>query len=144
MKCLNTITLLLSAIAALGREGNIELERSKPIATLDIDRRQLGGSHSSSKSSKSSSSIFAKSSKSHTSTKSSKSSHHSAPLESQEVSSNSRDSRDVKLVEEIDFRAEDVEEVVTSQTQYSLNGGIMKDYTTAACIGIITMALLWN
>jgi len=170
MKCLNTITLLLSAIAALGREGNIELERSKPIATLDIDR-QLGGSHSSSKSSKSSGYIFVKSSKSHTSakssksltstksskshtstesskshtsSKSSKSSHHSAPLESQEVSSNSRDSRDVKLVEEIDFRAEEVEEVVTSQTQYSLNGGIVKDYTIAACIGIITTALLWN
>ncbi len=179
MKCLNTITLLLSAIAALGREGNIELERSKPIATLDIDR-QLGGSHSSSKSSKSSGYIFVKSSKSHTSakssksltstksskshtstesskshtstksskshtsSKSSKSSHHSAPLESQEVSSNSRDSRDVKLVEEVDFRAEEVEEVVTSQTQYSLNGGIVKDYTTATCIGIITTALLWN
>eukprot|EP00573_Skeletonema_grethae_P002945 CAMPEP_0201686336 /NCGR_PEP_ID=MMETSP0578-20130828/824_1 /ASSEMBLY_ACC=CAM_ASM_000663 /TAXON_ID=267565 /ORGANISM="Skeletonema grethea, Strain CCMP 1804" /LENGTH=148 /DNA_ID=CAMNT_0048170383 /DNA_START=11 /DNA_END=457 /DNA_ORIENTATION=- len=148
MKCLNTTLLLLSAVAALGRESNNELERSKPIVTLEIER-QLGESSLSSKSSKSGY-IFAKTSKSHTSAKSSKSSHLSVPLESQEVSSNSRDSRDIELVEEIEFRAEEIgraeeiEEVVTSQTQYSINGGIVKDYTTAACIGIITTALLLN
>ena len=151
MKCLNTITLMLSAVAALGKDDNNELGRSDSVVTLETER-QLGGSSSSSKSSKSGY-IFAKSSKSHSSTKSSKShssaksskaSHLSIRLESQEVYSNSKDSRDVELVEEMNLRAEEDEEVVTSQTQYLPNGGIVRDYTAATCIGIITSILLWN
>ena len=42
MKFITTTTLLLSAGTALGKEGRIEFGRSKPIATLEVDR-QLGG-----------------------------------------------------------------------------------------------------
>ena len=134
MKCLPTTILLLSAVAALGKEGHIEFEKSK----LIVQDRQLGGSskssksdgkagkHSSSSKSSKSSYIFAKSSKA--SHKSSKSSHIQA------VPVNSRDSRDINI-----------EEVVTTETQPLLNGGIAKRYNKAACVSIIaTMAVLWN
>ena len=134
MKCLTRTILLLSAVAALGKEGHIEFERSK----LIVQDRQLGGSskssksdgkagkHSSSSKSSKSSYIFAKSSKA--SHKSSKSSHIQA------VPVNSRDSRDINI-----------EEVVTTKTQPLLNGGIAKDYNKVACVSIIaTMAVLWN
>ena len=135
MKCLTRTILLLSAVAALGKEGRIEFERSK----LIVQDRQLGGSskssksdgkagqHSSSSKSSKPSYIFAKSSKA--SHKSSKSSHIQAvPVV------NSRDSRDINI-----------EEVVTTKTQPLLNGGIAKDYNKVACVSIIaTMAVLWN
>eukprot|EP00984_Skeletonema_dohrnii_P000203 scaffold63_cov120-Skeletonema_dohrnii-CCMP3373.AAC.3 len=166
MKCLTTTTLLLSAGAALGKEGRIEFGRSKPIATLKVDR-QLGGKGGksskrddkagkySSKSNKSSHSSSKSMKSSHASSKSMKSSHiqHISAPESTPVLSNSRDSRDIKLAE-IDFGVEEVaeagvEEVAeaafTVQTQPLLNDGIAKDYIGATYIGIITtMALLWN
>jgi len=166
MKFITTTTLLLSAGAALGKEGRIEFGRSKPIATLEVDR-QLGGKGGKSskrddkagkyspKSNKSSHSSSKSMKSSHSSSKSMKSSHiqHVSAPESTPVSSNSRDSRDIKLAE-IDFGVEEVaeagvEEVAeaafTIQTQPLLNDGIAKDYNGATYIGIITtMALLWN
>ncbi len=152
MKCLTRTILLLSAVAALGKEGHIEFERSK----LIVQDRQLGGAkssksdgkagkHSSSSKSSKPSYIFAKAGKHSSSSKSSKSSYifaksskasHKSSKSShiQAVPVNSRDSRDINI-----------EEVVTTKTQPLLNGGIAKDYNKAACVSIIaTMAVLWN
>jgi len=156
MKFITTATLLLSAGAALGKEGRIEFGRSKPIATLEVDRQLGGKGGKSSKRDDKAGKYSSKSNKSnHSSSKSKKSSHiqHVSAPESTPVSSNSRDSRDIKLAE-IDFGVEEVaeggvEEVAeaafTMQTQPLLNEGIAKDYTGATYIGIITtMAVLWN
>uniref|UniRef100_A0A7S2LXV0 Uncharacterized protein n=1 Tax=Skeletonema marinoi TaxID=267567 RepID=A0A7S2LXV0_9STRA len=157
MKFITTATLLLSAGAALGKEGRIEFGRSKPIAmTLEVDRQLGGKGGKSSKRDDKAGKYSSKGNKSsHSSSKSMKSSHiqHVSAPESTPVSSNSRDSRDIKLAE-IDFGVEEVaeggvEEVAeaafTMQTQPLLNEGIAKDYTGATYIGIITtMAVLWN
>ena len=112
MKFITTATLLLSAGAALGKEGRIEFGRSKPIATLEVDRQLGGKGGKSSKRDDKAGKYSSKSNKSsHSSSKSMKSSHiqHVSAPESTPVSSNSRDSRDIKLAE-IDFGVEEVAE----------------------------------
>ncbi|KAK1739368.1 hypothetical protein QTG54_009911 [Skeletonema marinoi] len=138
MKFITTATLMLSAGAALGKEGRIEFGRSKPIATLEVDRQLGGKGGKSSKRDDKAGKYSSKSNKSsHSSSKSMKSSHiqHVSAPESTPVSSNSRDSRDIKLAE-IDFGVEEVAEAAfTMQTQPLLNEGIAKDYTGVPIAG---------